>query len=323
MKLYTALAAASSLLATVSAHGGVGTYTIGSTVYQGWSPYNSASGQKSIQRQYSTFDPLLTADLSKAVIRCNNPGVTGTGLSATVAAGATIKTHWVQWTHRPASVMVYMAKCPAGGCNSWDGAGKAWFKIAQTGLVSGTQNSGKWAGDTILDTLDWTITVPKDLVAGEYLIRHELLAVHQANNPQFYPECAQLIVTGSGTSSPPASFLVSFPGAYSASEPGIAFNIDSEAAKVATTYPIPGPAVWDGSSSGPTNPDPVPTTTTLSTAVTPPATSATPVPSSTPVTPPCEVAKYAQCGGKNYSGCKVCASGSTCKANGDFYSQCL
>jgi hypothetical protein len=80
--------------------------------------------------------------------------------------------------------MVYMAKCPAGGCNSWDGAGKAWFKIAQTGLVSGTQNSGKWAGDTILDTLDWTITVPKDLVAGEYLIRHELLAVHQANNPQ-------------------------------------------------------------------------------------------------------------------------------------------
>jgi hypothetical protein len=32
-----------------------------------WSPYNSASGQKSIQRQYSTFDPLLTADLSVSI----------------------------------------------------------------------------------------------------------------------------------------------------------------------------------------------------------------------------------------------------------------
>jgi hypothetical protein len=77
-----------------------------------------------------------------------------------------------------------MAKCPSSGCNSWDGAGKVWFKIDQEGLVSGTQNAGKWAGDTILDTLNWTTTIPASLAAGDYLIRHELIAVHQANNPQ-------------------------------------------------------------------------------------------------------------------------------------------
>jgi hypothetical protein len=57
-------------------------------------------------------------------------------------------------------------------------------KIDQEGLVSGTENAGVWAGDTILDTLLWTSTIPASLAPGNYLIRHELIAVHQANNPQ-------------------------------------------------------------------------------------------------------------------------------------------
>ncbi|KAF2791072.1 carbohydrate-binding module family 1 protein [Melanomma pulvis-pyrius CBS 109.77] len=320
MKFSTVATAAASLLATASAHGGVGVYTIGTTAYQGWQPYNSASGQSSIQRQYASFNPLMIPDLTTVNIRCNNAGILGTGLNAAVAAGATIKTKWTQWTHRPAAIMIYMAKCPSAGCNNWDGAGKVWFKIAHQGLVSGTQNAGKWAGDQITDTLEWVVTIPASLAAGEYLIRHELLALHQANNPQFYPECAQLTVSGSGTASPPSSALVSFPGAYSASDPGVNFNIDSDAAKTATTYPIPGPAVWNGSgSTSPTDPEP---------SVAPPAAPTTLVTSAVaaPTTPPVTctpVAKFGQCGGKTYSGCTVCATGSTCKANGDYYSQCV
>ncbi|KAF2684453.1 carbohydrate-binding module family 1 protein [Lentithecium fluviatile CBS 122367] len=297
---FTTVAAAASLLVTASAHGGVGTYIVGSTSYPGWSPYNSASGQSTIQRQYPSFDPLLIKDLTTTNIRCNNPGVLGTGPIGSIAAGDKLKVHWVQWTHRPAAVMVYMAKCPSSGCNSWDGAGKVWFKIDEQGLVSGTQNAGKWAGDTILDTLNWTSTIPASLTPGEYLIRHELLALHQANNPQFYPECAQFKVSGSGAVNPPSSALVSFPGAYSATDPGIAFNIDSEAAKVATTYPVPGPPVWDGTSnSQPTNPDP--TTTTVPTATpTTLVTTKTPTPTST-----CSSKKYQQCGGKGFTGCTV------------------
>ncbi|KAF2113310.1 cel1 protein precursor [Lophiotrema nucula] len=271
MKFSTTFTVAASLLSTATAHGGVDIYTVGTTAYQGWSPYNSASGQKSIQRQYSTYDPMLIKDLTTVNIRCNNAGVLGTGQLGSVAAGATIKTHWKQWTHRPAAVMIYMAPCPSAGCDSWDGTGKVWFKIAHTGLISGTQNNGTWAGDQITDTLEWTVKVPATLAPGQYLIRHELLALHQANNPQFYPECAQFTLTGSGTASPPSSYLVSFPGAYSGTDPGIAFNIDSDAAKTATTYPIPGPAVWDGSSSGPAPADPAPSSaapapTTLATS---------------------------------------------------------
>jgi hypothetical protein len=326
MKLSTALAAGASLLAGVSAHGGVGTYTVVSTgtTYKGWQPYNSASGQTSIQRQYSTFDPLFIKDLTTTNIRCNNAGTLGTGLSGTIAAGDKIRAHWTQWTHKPASVMVYMAKCPSSGCNSWDGSGKVWFKIDDMGLMSGTQNAGKWAGDIIVDTLNWTSTIPASLAAGDYLIRHELLAVHQANNPQFYPECAQFTVTGSGTTLPPSSALLSFPGAYKASDPGIDFNIDSDAAKSATTYVVPGGPVWDGSGTAkPTSApsaDPTSDPTTAPTSVpTTLQTSATAV----PTTPACSAKKYQQCGGQGYKGCTTCEAGSTCKSTSQYYSQCL
>lgn len=38
---------------------------------------------------------------------------------------------------------------------------------------------------------------------------------------QFYPECAQLKVTGGGTSFPGDEYLVTFPGAYSNRDPGL------------------------------------------------------------------------------------------------------
>ncbi|KAF2636742.1 hypothetical protein P280DRAFT_501017 [Massarina eburnea CBS 473.64] len=319
---YATFTTAALLLATASAHGGVGTYYIGSTAYQGWQPYNSASGQSTIQRQYSTFDPILVAGISTVNIRCNNAGILGTGPIGTVAAGGTIKAHWTQWTHRPTSVMVYMAKCPSSGCNSWDGSGKVWFKIDEKGLVSGTQNAGKWAGDTILDTLEWTSTVPAGLTAGDYLVRHELLAVHQANNPQFYPECAQFTITGSGASSPAADYLVSFPGAYSASDPGIDFNIDSDAAKTATTYIVPGPSIWPGTGGS----NPAPGTTAVPTATAAPTTMVTTAKTTTssgPAPTTCTAAKYAQCGGKGFSGCTTCADRSTCTESREYYSQCL
>jgi hypothetical protein len=151
MKFSTVFIAAASLIATTTAHGGVDQYIVGDTTYQGWSPYNSASGQKTIQRQYSSYDPLYIKDLSVRThenthparantlqtvnIRCNNKGALGTGVSSTIAAGAKLKTHWKQWTHRPTSLLVYMAKCP-GSCDNFDGAGKIWCMYCSLELVA-------------------------------------------------------------------------------------------------------------------------------------------------------------------------------------------
>ncbi|KAI8944546.1 cutinase-domain-containing protein [Xylaria longipes] len=37
----------------------------------------------------------------------------------------------------------------------------------------------------------------------------------------------------------------------------------------------------------------------------------------------CSVAQWGQCGGQGYSGCTTCASGSSCTAQSQYYSQCL
>ncbi|KAF3928605.1 Endoglucanase-4 [Arthrobotrys entomopaga] len=196
--------------------------------------------------------------------------------------------------------------------------------------------NGVWGAGEVLDTLQWTVTIPAALPSGEYLIRHELLALHQANNPQFYPECAQLTVTGGGNGTPGP--LVDMQKAYSGSDPSV--NVDiyiADAAK--TTYTCPGPAVWTGGSSGnPTTTAKVTTTMATTTKTTTKATTTpvvttkatttkattTPVRTTTPSNPGgCTVSQYGQCGGAGWTGCTSCASGSSCNNLNAYYYQCL
>lgn len=133
--------------------------------------------------------------------------------------------------------MVYMASC-GSSCSSVNSASVSWFKIAETGLVSGTLGAGVWGNTGVFDTLKYDAVIPAALADGEYLIRHELLALHQANTPQFYPECAQLKVTGGGGATPSGSYLVKFPGGYSMSDPGVLVDIYSTAAQTQTNYTV-------------------------------------------------------------------------------------
>jgi hypothetical protein len=114
-----------------------------------------------------------------------------------------------------------MAACPGDTCEGFDGKGAVWFKIAQVGLQPEAQDlrGPWWQGPYMLSGSrvppGWTLTIPKNLKAGNYLIRHEVIMT--ASHPaQVYPECAQLTVTGNGTKVPNVEDLVSFPGAYSA-----------------------------------------------------------------------------------------------------------
>src|ERR1700744_3649624 len=55
-------ALASAILATgASAHGGVLSYSLAGTIYQGFVPYNTPTGQSTIQRQWATYDPITDA----------------------------------------------------------------------------------------------------------------------------------------------------------------------------------------------------------------------------------------------------------------------
>ncbi|KAJ6580771.1 glycosyl hydrolase family 61-domain-containing protein [Mycena capillaripes] len=298
------------------AHGGVLSYNIGGKVYQGWSPYNSASGQTGIERPWSTYNPILSP--TDPTIACNNDGTSGAlQLTATVAAGTPIVAYWNQvWPHPYGPMLTYLAQCPGSTCTGVNANTLKWFKIDQSGLISGTVFNGYWGSGKMIDqNSSWTTTIPATVPSGNYLIRFETIALHSLP-AQFYPECAQITITGGGSLAPTAAQLVSFPGAYSATDPGLTIDIYSNAAQTQTTYPIPGPPLYGSAASSP------PTTTVGATS--PPTTT---VASTTTVSTPSGTAgtlpQYAQCGGQSYTGPTGCVAPYTCKAQSAYYSQCL
>lgn len=89
-----------------------------------------------------------------------------------------------------------------------------------------------------------SVTIPKCIPNGDYLLRVEHIALHGAsalNGAQFYLSCAQIRVTGGGSTQPPTSALTSFPGAYTANDPGVRLNIYYP---VPQNYRVPGPSPW-------------------------------------------------------------------------------
>lgn len=116
-------------------------------------------------------------------------------------------------------------------------------QIDEKGMTAPPLSGTAWGNDDVLKKLYWESSIPSSLAAGNYLIRHELLALHQANSPQFYAECAQIQVTGSGSAQPSGDFLANIPGYASQNDPGI--MVDTYGSK-ATTYTPPGPKVWTG-----------------------------------------------------------------------------
>lgn len=137
--------------------------------------------------------------------------------------------------------MVYLAAVDDAA--SADPAGLEWFKVAEAGL-----ENGQWAVDAMIEADGWhTFTLPSCVAPGQYLMRVELIALHSASlegEAQFYMECAQIEVTGSGTSL--GDDFVSFPGAYSAQDPGILISIYDNSGNPNNNgqpYEIPGPSV--------------------------------------------------------------------------------
>jgi len=179
-------------------------------------------------------------DVSSAAIRCFQSGSSGAKATLSVAAGSSVSFTSKPIIFHPGPIQFYMAKVPSGSSiGSWDGSGQVWFKIyAEKAISSSGQLS--WAS---LNQGTVSVTIPKNVPSGDYLLRIEHIALHnagQAGGAQFYLSCAQITVTGGGSGTP--SPLVSFPGAYSANDPGIRVNIYGGGG----SYTPPGPAVWTG-----------------------------------------------------------------------------
>ncbi|KAF9478871.1 glycoside hydrolase family 61 protein [Pholiota conissans] len=236
----------SALSVSVHAHGYVQDIVSGSTHYTGYLPYQDPYYNpvpQRIVRPVPGNGPVT--DLSLIDVQCNGysaGGVVGSSpapIYATVAAGSNLALNWTTWPDSHIGPMItYMARAPSDITKWVPGTSAVWFKVAQ----SGKDSSGKWAATDILTANKsiYTFTIPPKLKAGQYIVRHEIIALHAAYTypgAQVYPSCIQIQVTGSGTALPTS--FVSFPGAYTATTPGIVYDAYSNTG----AYPIPGPAV--------------------------------------------------------------------------------
>ncbi|KAF2009342.1 lytic polysaccharide monooxygenase [Aaosphaeria arxii CBS 175.79] len=193
-----------------------------------------------------SYDGPITEVTSNDIVCNGGPNPTkSTSTVINVQAGSTAKLTWrhtltsgpndvIDASHK-GPVMAYLKKVSDATKDS--GVGGGWFKIAEDGF-----DGSKWGVDRLIANQgEQTVTIPSCIAPGQYLLRGELIALHGAQSPkgaQFYMECAQINIQGGSASKTPSS--VSLPGAYSASDSGILFNLYSGK----TSYKAPGPAVF-------------------------------------------------------------------------------
>jgi len=212
-------------------------------------------------RKVSSQDPIKGA-MNPAVNCGTNAQPASSNLQ--VQPGDTIGFDWREandglWPHNTGPELTYFASCGATTCDKVDSSTLQWFKTDQ----KGRDGSGQWVQAALMNGALSTTTVPANLAPGNYMIRHEIIALHLANSPggaEFYAGCVQAVVGGSGTGAPAAGDLVSLPGAYSDNDPGILVN----AFDAGANYQFPGPAISAlGGAAAPapaTSPAPAPNT---------------------------------------------------------------
>ncbi|KAI0823671.1 glycosyl hydrolase family 61-domain-containing protein [Trametes gibbosa] len=251
----------------VNAHGFIHEYEIDGKSYSGWIPWTDpylSPLPSRIERKIPDDGPVL--DVTSPDIACNKGGETGAKAVAPVTAGSKITFDWQNWpADHLGPVSTYMAACN-GDCESFDVTQAKWFKLDAAGY-----SGGKWASAQLIDNgFKWTSTVPSQLKAGEYLVRHEIVALHSVGQPQFYPSCAQVKVTGGGSQVPSGASLVSLPGLYDNTKWPDIWDDNFK------SFAIPGPAVaFTSSSSGSEESDPAPASTHASSSTHVPTSSAT------------------------------------------------
>ncbi|KAI1060883.1 hypothetical protein LB507_010077 [Fusarium sp. FIESC RH6] len=233
------LAAVALLASSVNAHGHVAKVIAGGKEYTGGIPHGAPSdavGWAAGNQDNGFVEPnsFGTADIicHKSARPVSN--------AVTVAAGDVVTLKWDTWPeshHGP--VTEYLAPV-SGDFSSISKGSLRWTKVAEKGLVSGS-NPGRWASDELIsDGNSWKFTVPKNLKAGNYVLRHEIIGLHsagQTNGAQAYPQCINLKVTGSGSQA--LSGGGDFTKFYTPNDAGIKFNLYGQF----SSYDIPGPDV--------------------------------------------------------------------------------
>ncbi|KAJ5917460.1 hypothetical protein N7466_011014 [Penicillium verhagenii] len=231
--------------ALVAGHGYVSGVVVDDVYYGGYIvteyPYESDPPEIiAWSEQETDLGYIDGSEYANSNIICHKDAQPG-ALEAPVTAGGSVELQWTTWpTSHHGPVITYMANCN-GDCADVDKTTLEFFKIDQGGLVSDTTEPGTWATDNLIaNNNSRTVTVPSDIADGNYVLRHEIIALHSAeetDGAQNYPQCINLKVTGGGSATPSGVLGTAL---YKNTDPGILINIYTSL----STYDIPGPTLY-------------------------------------------------------------------------------
>ncbi|KAF2272089.1 glycoside hydrolase, partial [Westerdykella ornata] len=246
----------SAFAATVLGHGTVQSFLTDGTFNQGFllQYYYMGQNGQTPPAHYGWYAENLDngfvepSKYSSPDIICHKNAKPATA-TAKVAAGGKVDFQWTDWPESHIGpVITYIAKCN-GDCANVDKTTLKFVKIDEAGYDTTTK---LWAAvDMIANNNTWTTTVPANIAPGNYVFRHEIIALHGAgseNGAQNYPQCFNIEITGSGTENPEGVLGTQL---YTSKDAGILFNPYT----TITEYKIPGPALFGSKPANqPSNP---------------------------------------------------------------------
>jgi cellulase len=219
MRYLSAAALISSLSYHVAAHGRVKSVTIGGQIYEG-SEFIWPDSDRSIGF-------ILPTAYHDANIICHK-NASPASKAVPVIAGDIIALSWPDWPMTDPHPGVFLNYLAAGGTNNPTSIEKTklkFFKISQFGYdpsvdINGP-DKGLATGSFKKAGLVSRVHITSSLKSGIYVLRHEIIALHEAERPngaQNYPQCITLQVNNGGTATPEGILGTEL---YKEDEPGV------------------------------------------------------------------------------------------------------
>ncbi|ELU42320.1 glycosyl hydrolase family 61 domain-containing protein [Rhizoctonia solani AG-1 IA] len=231
------------------AHGFVKTVEIlGSDSFNGPKP-GATGANKSPIRGITDQSPVKNLQ-SKDII-CGI-GATPGSVVASAKPGDTLVYSWANdladngnWIHDTGPMMTYFAQVPSGQtADKFNGEGAQWFKTDQVG-----KKNNKWIQGSLMTGATFKTKIPETLANGDYLVRHETILSTSLS--------LQIRIKNSnaGNATVTATPTLSFPGAYTADDPGLLVNVFAQAAD-GSEYKFPAGPIAEVTAPGATGSSP-------------------------------------------------------------------